>query len=374
MARTQDRRDHRPFTTMPLRSIVAAGSAACVVAGAYAGYAIPSGTSSALARPAPAYRLTAAGSVAAPGPIDRGLVDINTVDGSPGRGTAGTGIVVSPGGEVLTNYHVVSGATAMTAIDVANGRMYPAVLVGFSRSADVAVLSLTGASGLPTAVLGDSNGVRPGAAVTAFGNALGMGGPPSEASGTVTALDQAVYANAPAGGTPEYLTGMIGTSAPIQPGDSGGPLVDSAGAVVGMDTAMVTDPAAAPLVTAGYAIPIDTARQVAAQITATARPAATTAARPLPVKPLFGVEVVDPALPGAGTPVTEVEPASPAAAIGLVPGDTITSFDGRRVTSGSGLEQDILSSRPGAVATATWLDPSGQAHRASVRLASRAAG
>lgn len=286
MARPHDHRHHRSASAPDgvrrrpgagvARSLVVAGAAACAIAGASAGYAVQRA-----ARPAPAHRsgsrptptlsrVAAARRGVEPAQIDRGVVDIDTSAASPSGGSAGTGMVLSPGGEVLTNYHVVAGATSITATDVANGRMYPAAVVGYSRRADVAVLSLAGASGLPAVVTADSNGVRPGAAVTAFGNALGMGGLPSEAAGTVTATNQAVYASGPTGGTPEYLTGLIATSAAIQPGDSGGPLVDPAGAVIGMDTAMVTDPGAAPSVTASYAIPIDTALQTAARLTAAA--------------------------------------------------------------------------------------------------------
>lgn len=372
-----DSADRRRASGRPSRNLVVAGAAAaCLAAGAFAGCAIPTGAHATQAAPPHG---PAAETAVSTGQVDRGLVDINTVLGDQNGASAGTGMVLTPGGEVLTNYHVISGATSITATDVANGRMYPATVVGYSRAADVAVLSLTGASGLPTVALGNSSGIGVGAPVRAFGNALGMGGLPSEATGAVTALNQTLTATNSAGGGAEALSGLIGTSAPIQLGDSGGPLVDAAGAVIGMDTVKVNPSPYKPTPTASFAIPINTARTVAAELTASSAhrlsstPLPQSPAAPDHGRPLFGVEVANPVRPGGGTPVVEVQPGSPAASAGVVPGDTITSFNGRPVTSGYGLEGDILSLRPGSVVAVTWLRPSGPPHSARVALGARPA-
>ena len=169
--------------------------------------------------------------------VSPGLVDINSTFSYQGAGGAGTGIVVSSDGEVLTNNHVIDGATKITATDIGNGKTYDATVVGYDPSHDVAVLKLSDASGLTTAKLGDSSSLKVGDAVTGIGNAGGVGGTPSSADGSITGLNQTITASDEFGGTSERLNGLIQTDADIQPGDSGGPLVDGQGRVIGMDTA-----------------------------------------------------------------------------------------------------------------------------------------
>jgi S1-C subfamily serine protease len=181
-------------------------------------------------------------------------------------GAAGTGIVLTSTGEVLTNYHVITGATRITATDISTGQTYPATVVGYDAADDVAVLQLTGASGLPTARL-DTAEPSVGTTVVAVGNAEGAGGTPKWVSGTITDDDRAVVATNDQGKSPESLTGMLQDTDGIVPGYSGGPLVNSAGAVVGMDTSgsftSLTKPA-----TAAYAIPIAKALSIADEIVA----------------------------------------------------------------------------------------------------------
>ena len=169
--------------------------------------------------------------------VDPGLVDIVTTLGYQRAQAAGTGMVLSPSGEVLTNNHVIEGATSIKAVDVGNGRTYRATVAGYDRSHDVAVLKLHGASGLQTVATGNSAQVSPGEKVVAIGNAGGKGGTPSVVSGRIVALGATVTATDAAAGTSERLTGVIGHNAPIQPGDSGGPLVNLAAKVIGMNTA-----------------------------------------------------------------------------------------------------------------------------------------
>ncbi|WP_277832527.1 S1C family serine protease [Speluncibacter jeojiensis] len=195
--------------------------------------------------------------------VTAGMVDINSVLGGSQFGKlAGTGIVLSSGGEVLTNYHVVEDSVSMTATDLGNGATYPARVVGVDRKRDIAVVQLVGASGLPTPPFGDSTSVRVGDHVVGLGNAGGRGGPPRPAPGVVAALDQSLPIMDTTSGGFEYLHGLIQVSADIQAGDSGGPLVDADGRIVGMDTAAMPDPAGVQ----GYAIPITSALQTVDQI------------------------------------------------------------------------------------------------------------
>jgi S1-C subfamily serine protease len=192
--------------------------------------------------------------------VDPGLVDIVAIDRTRGVQSAGTGIVLTATGTILTNDHVITGATSISVTDIGNHRTYVATVVGQDSADDVAVLHARGASGLHVAPLGTSAGVAAGDPVLAIGNAGGTGGTPSTASGTVVATDQPVTARND-DGSQNTLTGMIEVRAAIRPGDSGGPLVNSAGKVVGIDTAATTETKADTDVR-GYAIPIDRALQI----------------------------------------------------------------------------------------------------------------
>ncbi|MER7248048.1 trypsin-like peptidase domain-containing protein [Kribbella sp. NPDC000426] len=169
--------------------------------------------------------------------VSPGLVDVNTVLGYENARAAGTGIVLTSDGEVLTNHHVVEGATSITVTDIGNGKTYTASVVGYDEQHDIAVLKLKDASGLQTAKTGNSDQVKLGDQVVGVGNAGGVGGTPSYAAGKVTGLNQAITATDENGQDPENLTNLIQTDANIQAGDSGGPLVDANGEVVGVDVA-----------------------------------------------------------------------------------------------------------------------------------------
>src|SRR5882757_1789430 len=169
-----------------------------------------------------------------------GVVDINTVLTYQGAEAAGTGMVLTSSGEVLTNNHVVEGATSIKVTIVSTGATYTAKVVGTDPTDDVAVIQLQNASGLQTAKFGDSSDVKAGDAVTAVGNAGGTGGTPSAAKGSVTATGQTLTASDENGSNAETLTGMIEINAAVVAGDSGGPLYDADGNVIGMDTAAST--------------------------------------------------------------------------------------------------------------------------------------
>ncbi len=152
--------------------------------------------------------------------VDPGLVDINTTLGYQQEQAAGTGIVLSSNGVILTNNHVINGATTISVTDIGNKKTYKASVVGYDRTKDIAVLQLQNASGLQTATLGNSSNVSVGQDVVGVGNAGGTGGTPSAAGGTVTALNQSITASDQGDGTSEQLSGLIETNANIQPGDS----------------------------------------------------------------------------------------------------------------------------------------------------------
>ena len=138
-------------------------------------------------------------------------------------------MVLTSSGEILTNNHVIAGATSIRVTDIGNGKTYSASVVGYDETLDIAVLQLQGASGLQTISIGNSSTAAIGETVIGIGNAGGTGGTPSAASGAVTALDQSITASDEADGSSEQLANLIEMNADIQAGDSGGPLVNSSG-------------------------------------------------------------------------------------------------------------------------------------------------
>ena len=165
--------------------------------------------------------------------VDPSVVDVNTT--LPQGAAAGTGMVISSSGEVLTNNHVINGATSVS-VTAAGGKTYQAKVVGYDATDDVAVLQLQGDPKLPT-ISTSSSQPAVGDSILGIGNALGKGGTPATAPGTVTAVNQTITASDDDGSNPETLKGTIQIDANIEPGDSGGPLVNANGQVVGMDSA-----------------------------------------------------------------------------------------------------------------------------------------
>ena len=314
--------------------------------------------------------------------VDPGLVDIVATDGLAQAESAGTGIVLTSTGEVLTNNHVISGATSLKATDVGNGRTYTAKVVGYDASHDVAVIQLQGASGLTTASLGSSSSVGAGNSVTALGNAGGKGGTPSVASGSVTALNQSITASDELSGTSEQLTGLIETNAGIQAGDSGGPLVNAYGQVIGMNTAASSQyqfQSQGNTATQAYAIPISTAISIASQIesgsgSSTVHIGATA---------FIGIGVASSQNSGnglgngfggqgnssSGAYLQNVEQGSPAANAGLVQGDTITALGGTSVSSFEDVQRVLVKYHPGDSIQIAYLDQNGQSHTTTATLA-----
>jgi S1-C subfamily serine protease len=308
--------------------------------------------------------------------VDAGLVDINVTLGYQSEQGAATGIVLTSTGEILTNNHVVDGATAISVVDIGNGKTYKATVVGYDVTHDIAVLKLQGASGLKTAKLGDSSKATVGEAVVAIGNAGGTGGTPSAAGGSITALDQQIAAGDELGGTSEQLTGLIEVNADVEPGDSGGSLVNSAGQVIGVDTAASStngsdqfsfDGSALSSGNQGFAVPINQALSIVHQIVS----GQASATVHVGSSAFLGVELASTDEFGsaeAGATVVGVLDGGTAQRSGLVAGDVIASLGGHAVGSGSALSALMFSYHAGTSVKLGWTDTSGQSHTATVVL------
>jgi S1-C subfamily serine protease len=296
--------------------------------------------------------------------VNPAVVNIQVTLGlRPGRAAAGTGIVLTSSGEVLTNNHVIDGGTSIRATDVGDGRTYEATVVGYDRSRDLAVLQLQGAANLATATIGDSSKVAVNDPVVAVGNAGGRGGTPTAVSGTVTGLEQTITASDENGGNAEQLTGMIRVAANIEPGDSGGPLADMSARVIGVNTAATAGSRSRTTGNEGFAIPINHAVSVASQI------AAGQASATVHIGPTAFLGVQTSATGGSGASVAAVVPDSPAAQAGIAQGDVITAIDGTPIGSATDLTTALIGHHPGDQVTVHWTDGSGRAHSAPVRLA-----
>ncbi len=352
------------------------------------------------------------------------LVIINTTLQYSAEQAAGTGMVISAGGRVLTNNHVIENATKISATVLATGHTYPVKVVGYDVTGDIALLQMQGVSGLHPVPTGDSTQVKTGDQVVAMGNAQGQ----SEivpAAGQVTGVNQTITAN-DQGGTisTETLHGMIETNANVVSGDSGGPLANSAGEVIGMDTAGNDVGFSQQQTATGFAIPINTALAIAHQIAAGQASSAITIGYP----PFIGIYIGKGSssspqaqaaqerqntnggfgnFPGSGNPgngsgtggsgtgggnascytsdanlaapssIASVSSGtlvlgticgSPAAAAGLTAGSVITGVNGQAVGSPNDLTGIVSKYRPGTTISVTWVTPSGQHETGTVAL------
>jgi len=320
--------------------------------------------------------------------------------------------VLTPGGLVLTNNHVIKGSTRIRVTVVSTGRQYAAQVVGTDNSHDVALLRLVGASGLKTIQVGDSASVRLGTPVVALGNAGGTGGLPTVTSGTITSLNRTIHASDAGSGTTETLHNMFQTNAPIGEGDSGGALANAAGQVIAMNTAANSQNIGASGTSQGFSIPINRALSIARLMTA-GHPGSTiqlgqppflgiaiatnpnggtsTATSPRAQLRQFqavaqghfgGVNSSGQCLPNANAnPVPNaIAPAKSGALIGAVfcnepattagaqAGDVITAVNGRAVTSAASLHSVIIGYKPGDSVTLTVVQPGGQQQSLPVKL------
>ena len=320
--------------------------------------------------------------------IDPAVVNINTnIDALEGGGqAAGTGMIVSRSGEIVTNNHVVQGADTVR-VTIAGHGTHVASLVGTDPSADVAVLRVSGLSHLPTVRFGNSSSIAVGDPVVAIGNALGLGGSPTVTQGIISATGRTITAADETGSNEETLHGLLQTDAPIAPGNSGGPLVDAAGKVIGMDTAAASSGTGGASL--GFAIPANTVARVAEEIATHKDLPGLVYGRPA----FLGVEVVDSSEassainsfgnpfgfgfglgPVATTPngtagvvVAAVDPNSAAANAGIESGDVITAVDGQATATTSALSKVIDAHQPGQTVSLSLSTASGT-KTVSVRL------
>jgi S1-C subfamily serine protease len=334
--------------------------------------------------------------------VKPGLVDITSTLKYASETAEGTGMILSSSGLVLTNNHVIDGATKITVALADNGlRTYPAQVVGYDSTDDVAVLQLTRASGLATVSFGNSSQVRVGTPVLALGDAEGRGSV-TPAAGDISGLDRSIQASDEGSGTVEDLNHMLETNADIQQGDSGGALANGAGQVIGMVTAANTGSDGQPGGTSGFAIPIDTALIIARQIAD--HQASSTVYIGLPG--FLGVEVAqsdspnprrqaadeeqsgdnqggsglgrlgcvaggqEPGVPARVAPVSSgalilgILCGTAAQSRGLAPGDVIISVNGQAVTTPDSLTAITAMYHPGNVVSVGWEDIHGSRHTA----------
>ena len=367
--------------------------------------------SSAIPQPSASSPSTSAGEQAIVNKVAPGLVIINTTLQYNSEQAAATGMVINPDGLVLTNNHVIEDSTSITA-RTANGHQYQAKVVGYDVTGDIALIQLQGASGLKTVPIGNSSSLKTGDSVVGMGNAEGQNAI-VPVTGQVTALNQTITAGDQGGSvTPETLHNMIQTNANIVSGDSGGPLANSAGQVIGMDTAGNDGGFSVQQDSSGYAIPIDNALAVAGQITQGQASSTVTIGYP----PFMGIYIgqgsnSDPqaqaeqqnggngfggsgfggngtatatrtATPATGTWSAPANIANvnsgtlilgticggPAMAAGMTAGSVITAVNGQAIGSPDSLTGVVSKFEPGTTIKVTWVSPSGQRSTSSIKL------
>ncbi len=290
-----------------------------------------------------------------------GVVVIETALGYQQGAAAGTGMVLTRSGEVLTNNHVIRGATKIRVLVPQTRRTYNATVAGYSITGDAALLKLDNASGLTTVSLAQSTKLKIGQLVRAVGNANGAGRL-AMVRGKIVALNRTLTVSDESGGSAR-LASLVQTTAPLEPGDSGGPLLDSSNHVIGMDTAAaVSGNVFDTRTTASFAIPIARALSIVKQIEA-GRPSAT-------------VHVGDTAFLGVSLAqragalvVVAVVAGSPAEQAGLAVGDQILALDDKTVSSASQLVSILQGKSPGDSVVLTWADELGQQQMQTATLA-----
>jgi S1-C subfamily serine protease len=281
-----------------------------------------------------------------------GIVDIYTTLGYQEGLAAGTGMILTPSGEVLTNNHVIAGATKFKVVDVTTHHRYTATVVGYSVSRDVAVLQLAHAWDLRTVKRGGAIPLHVGMRVAARGNAQGLGGPPKVAAGRIIGLHRQIVASDPLGDS-ETLSNVIATNAPVVPGYSGGPLENAQNRVLGIVTAGSTSG-----VPRGFAIPLKQALQLVRRIES-GRPNAIVHVGPTA---FIGVE-----FKGPGTAkIFRVVPGKPGDTAGLAKGDVITSLNSVAISSVADVRTAVLALVPGTPVAIGWTDAHGMAQAGTI--------
>lgn len=293
------------------------------------------------------------------------LVNITATARSFGA-AAGSGIVLTGDGQVLTSHHVVKGAKTVQVSRVTDGTVYTAQVVGYDARADIALLSLTGATGLTSARIGSSADLRVRDEVLAIGNAGGSGDP-TAVTGRISDLNSTIMAVNEQDFSRQALTGMLEIEAPVSSGQSGGALADHTGAVVGVIAAASGDrdppPGAVDDPPNGYAVPIDAAMRIVRQI----RSGTPTESVHIGPPATLGVVISDASPRGAR--IDMAIPGLPGQSAGLASGEIVTSIDGRAVTSARALRTAIDTRRPAEVVRLGVLETDGDKRVVSVRLA-----
>jgi S1-C subfamily serine protease len=306
-----------------------------------------------------------------------GLVNIVTSLDGGGEG-AGTGMIISSNGEVLTNNHVIENADSINVEIGGNGSSHSAKVIGYDVRDDVALIKIDGVSGLDTIPVGNPASASVNDPVLVMGNALGQGGAPAVASGTITAVNQQITATDSDGSNAETLTNLIRVEADVQPGDSGGAIVDNNGQVIGMTTAASTggfrfrEQASG----VGFAIRLDKALSIVKQI----RNGDETDGVHVGARALLGVSLQDSSnsqfggrgssSSTSGALVLDVASNTPAADAGLQQGDVIVSIGDAKVSSTNQLQDVLNTYHPDDKVKVTWTDSSGDTHSATVKLTS----
>jgi S1-C subfamily serine protease len=317
------------------------------------------------------------------GQIDPSVVNINTTLSSGGQ-AAGTGIVLTSSGLVLTNNHVIADSTSLQVEISGSGTEHGAKVLGYDVADDVALIQVQNVSGLTAAPIGAASSLSVGDQIIAIGNAGGQGGNPSMVTGSVTALEQQITASDQDGSNPETLHHLVQVDADIQPGDSGGPLVSTNGQVVGMDSAASSGGGgfgfSGQAANEGYAIPIENALAIAKKIVTgdggtNVHVGGGRALLGVAVQPDSSTSGNDPYTNGSssstpGATVDSVQPGSGAARADITQGDVITGIDGKTIDSAAALTHAMSSHSPNDDVQVTWTDSSGAAHHASVHLGS----
>jgi putative serine protease PepD len=222
---------------------------------------------------------------------------------------AGTGVIISSDGEIMTNAHVVDTATSVKVTLAGETQARDAQVVGTDPANDLALLKIANVSGLPAATLGKSGDVRVGDDVVAIGNALALRGGPTVTRGIVSGLDRSLDTQA------STMTGLIQTDASISSGNSGGPLVDATGKVIGINSAVAASGGGTAAENIGFAIAIDNAKPVIDRLR-NHTPAAAAG--------YLGVRSADPTDGSRGATVVSVDAGSAADKAGIKSGDLIT--------------------------------------------------
>ena len=291
------------------------------------------------------------------------VVTIQSTQG--GGGGTGSGFIYDSDGWIVTNRHVVDGASSLTVI-LNDSRELPAQVYGVDTLTDLAIVKVE-ATGLPTVPIGTSDDLEPGQLAIAIGNPLGNF-ENTVTTGVISGLGRQIRAGDPTQTASEQLNNLIQTDAAINPGNSGGPLLDSAGQVIGINTAVSQDAQGI-----GFAIPIDVARPimdlaVAGQplerpwIGVYYQPVTKQLAEEMGLGVDYGVLIDSSA---AGVPA--VFPGSPAADAGLQEGDIIVAVDGERVDADHDLATRILPHHPGDQVTLSVVT-NGSTHDVAVTL------